>query len=362
MIQPQPKDRGPSRARTRRSGFTLIELLAVIAVVGLLLALLIPAVQQARETARRAHCSNNLRQIGLGLHNYAAIAGCFPPGRMLWQIPILGMYDPAVPCASLVADRSFFLAILPQVEQTSLYNAINQDLSVYHGGNRTVTSYTVSSFVCPDDPDAARARPGFSLTQAADGGPYPGDPMPLASASYAGVQGSHTSQAVPRPSARCRIDPEAVAQANGCLTDVAVAPIGYASIVDGTSTTLCVGERSVSPFKVLTLPDLDGLGWWKKRGWWFIGDTGYTLITTYYPPNAHMKMAIDAQVPRTWSASSLHPGGVNALMADGSIRFIKDSIDSQPLNSQGYPTRFPSKAGVWQALGTRNGQEPIGDY
>jgi len=331
----------------------------VLALIGLLIALLLPAVQQAREAARRIQCTNNLKQIGLALHGYIARSGCFPMGRTPWQLPIPEYYDPALPCASMMPDRSFFLAILPDLEQNPLYDSINQNLSIYQIGNRTLLSASLSVLVCPDDPVASRLRGGFSMAQMADGD-LPGNLMPLASTSYAGIQGSHPTSAVPKPDLGCRVDPRALAEANGCLTDVAVAPIRLDSVTDGTSNTLCVTDRAVSPFQTLIEPDIAGLNKFVRSGWWFIGDLGQTLVTTYYPPNVRRLLVDDDEhYSRTWSAASLHPHGLNALAADGSVRFIKDSIDSWSLDRNGMPIgpdgKFTRKGGVWQALGTRNG-------
>src|SRR5271166_5939994 len=100
----------------KRRGFTLIELLVVIAIISVLIALLLPAVQSAREAARRAQCVNNLKQLGLAIMNYESSNGCFPPGAIQWQI---SPYDCSVP----IRQYGMFLMVMPFMEQTTIYNA-----------------------------------------------------------------------------------------------------------------------------------------------------------------------------------------------------------------------------------------------
>ncbi len=149
-----------------RHGFTLIELLVVIAIIGVLIALLLPAVQAAREAARRAQCTNNLKQIGLALHNYLSATGTFPPGT-------IGYRDNYTSCGSGtyedVRGHTLFTMILPQMEQSTIYNAINFHYGAgyamapfQHAGevNFTALNAVQSAYVCPsDDPDRNLHQP-----------------------------------------------------------------------------------------------------------------------------------------------------------------------------------------------------------
>ena len=140
-----------------RRGFTLVELLVVLAIVGLLVGLLLPAAQAAREACRRAQCLSHLRQIGLALQNYHASVGCLPLG-------MISSYDPrpefaGSPCRGGYSDRSFLVAILPHVEQSSLFNSINQDLSIFGYENTTIFTVSIATYTCPSDPASRQARP-----------------------------------------------------------------------------------------------------------------------------------------------------------------------------------------------------------
>ena len=140
---------------SKRRGATLIELLVVVSILGVLLALIVPAVQDVRESARRASCANNLKQIGLGLQQYEQTFGSLPPGRMLTYDPRYAGKNP--PCTSRLVDKSMLVMILPYIEQVAIYNAVNQDLTILGRENRTVFPVSVGIFACPSDP--ARASP-----------------------------------------------------------------------------------------------------------------------------------------------------------------------------------------------------------
>jgi prepilin-type processing-associated H-X9-DG protein len=315
----------------------------VIVIVGVLIALLLPAVQAAREAARRAQCANNLKQIGIGLHSYHAGHGSLPLGRFHSADP--RYIEPTLPCLSGIVDKSFLCGILTHVDQSPLFNAINQDLSILESENMTIFSAVVAIYFCPGDPDSGYARTGYPLDRL----PTPGDPaslpMLVARASYAGCHGSFGTLALPDPDLGCQVDPKKAAQANGCITDVA--PIFFASVTDGLSHTIMVAEKSTSTLRALN--ELYPLTF-EQTGWWFIGDFGDTLFATSFPPNAYKRVPLRASPARMWSASSLHPGGLNVLMGDGSVRFVKDTIHSSTPGT-----------GIWQALGTRNGGEAIND-
>jgi prepilin-type N-terminal cleavage/methylation domain-containing protein len=342
------------RPEPSRSGFTLIEVLAVVTIIGLLLGLLLPAVQAAREAARRARCLNNLRQIGLALHAYHDGHGAFPAG--LVNRPAPGLTSSA-PCGTMAPDRSYLVAILPHLGQTPLYHAINQNTSIYDRSNWTTLPTVVATYVCPDDAEASRPRRGFCAAHAIYSMGLDA-PLEMASASYAGVRGSALTG--PHLDRDCRVEPGTMADADGVITNLR--SVSIADIRDGTAATLMVVERSVTPLKVYDTPGADRPNLFERSGWWFSGLDGDTLATTCFPPNARRVFEERIQEPRNRSAASLHPGGVHALFADGSGRFIKDSVSSWSFRTFGTAIVWPNgqRPGVWQALGTRDGGEVIG--
>jgi len=349
----QTSVRSKKQVRSAR-GFTLIELLVVLTIIGVLLALAIPAVQTARAQAQRAQCLNNLRQLGLGLHGYQVALECLP-------LAVYPTFDPRYvkpanpPCDSWEANESWLVAILPFVEQTSLYNALNHNLYVLSPDNRTVSAATVAVFTCPADPDVQAARP-FTVGSALALG-YSDDDLPLfGRTSYAGFEGTLMAFAFPRgPS--CSVPPNVAQYANGAFG--APQPVRFASFQDGLATTMIASERSLSRLQSyeLILPQN-----YTAANCWFSSEIASTLVTAFWGPNQPL---IDENIPeRIWTSSSLHSGGVNVLMVDGSARFIKDSISSWPTANVNYtdPAEYRTgriSPGVWQRLATRNGGEVI---
>ena len=341
----------------RRRGFTLIELLVTISIIALLIALLLPAVQSAREAARRAQCVNNLKQIGLGLHSYHDVHGSLPRGRA--YIPEPGKTGSQSSCDSLITDKSFLVGILPFVEQGAVYNSVNQLTTIYSKDNRTILAVAIGIYACPSDGDSGRPREGYSLANVLDGAGILNNPMQLTSTSYAGVRGSTVTSAFPDPALNCQISPIAASEANGIITDLS--PIAFASVSDGLSFTMMAAEKSVASLRAFERPlQPRSQNFFEQSGWWFSGNNGDTLITTFYPPNAYRKLSIGVPESWLWSASSQHPGGVNVLIADGSVRFIKDTIQSRELDPFQATPIVASVPGAWQALGTRNGGEAVG--
>ena len=342
-------------------GITLVELLVIFSIIGVLIALLLPAVQSSREASRRAQCSNNLKQIGLALFNYEGAIGSLPSGRMLTHDPRFSGRNP--PCTSLMVEKSLFLHILPNLEQSSIYNSINHGLTIFGFENSTIRSVVVGVFACPTDPDAGRVRPGYSLILSSVGLDDVASPFLVSYGSYVGVYGSFYLQALPRPESDCVVSPSVLAQVNGSFNDVS--PIRLSSFNDGLSNTIVATERALFP---LRNAESDGTSAFDQYGWTISGNWGDTLVSTFFPPNMYKKIEDDTVHEAFFSASSLHPGGMNVLMGDGSVRFIKDTISTWPYNpANGHPQgakidptgawiNLPTQ-GVWQSLSTRFGGE-----
>ena len=312
----------PELLAWRNAGYTLVELLVSISIRSLLIALILPAAQSVRESARRAQCSNNLKQLGLALHNYHNAFGSLPPGRIKSYDPRYA--GPRPPCTSSIVDKSVEVFALGFMEQTTLYNAINQSLAIIGGENSTVHTIAVSTFACPSDPMAGSPRNLNPGALARYGVP---DPASMVFTSYAGMIGSLPVLAQPLPSTGCVVAPSLFAQCNGAFNDLS--PIRLASVTDGLSNTIFMAEKAVT-----ILQDLNALNpqYAAQHGWYITGNSGDTLVTALYPPNACDKVAGAAMTAWANSASSMHPGGLNVLMGDGSVRFIKDTVQTWPFS------------------------------
>ena len=305
------------RVRAYRSGFTLIELLVVIAIIAVLIALLLPAVQAAREAARRMQCTNNLKQIGLGLHNYESVNGVLP-------------YGSGVCCTPAGGNWATF--ILPHMEQPALYYALNQNLGYNTPMNSSIIQSVISTFICPSDPAASEpvttrfsahnASPAMMLWYPASMGPTHMDncdfcPNRTPSSSNYCCQGFNFGT----NGDGAGIAPGTFAGLFGRTSKA----IRFSDITDGLSNTFAVGE---------TLP----------KSCTFLGvfSQNFPVSGTIIPLNT-FESAVDANWWRTCGYKSRHPGGANMLMGDGSVRFIKQSIS--------YLT--------WNNLGTRSGGEIV---
>ena len=344
----------------RRRGITLIEFLVVLSIIGILMALIVPAVQDARESARRAGCGLNLKQIGLGLQQYEGTFGSLPPGRMMTYDPRFAGTNP--PCSSKIVDKSLLVMILPFLEQSALYNAINEDLTILGRENRTAQSVAVAVFACPSDPASGVVRTADSAQMVQYGLADPGEALTMVATSYSGVAGTSLVKAIPQPSNRCVVAGPLMAQEDGVFHDLS--PIRFASIGDGLGQTLFVVEKATTNFRLLDQTV------YNRAGCYTLGNFGDTLATTFFPPNMISRVGLAAGKNHTFAASSLHPGGLNALMGDGSVRFVKDTIQTWPfdpltgipvgasLTPGGWWQGLPSP-GVWQKLSTRAGGEVV---
>ena len=362
--------------RRRRPGFTLIELLVVIAIIAVLIALLLPAVQAAREAARRAQCVNNLKQLGIALHNYHDVVQGLPWGAGPWGWN----------------DWSMHALMLPYMEQTTLYNALNfyaTGADGYQGtpnvgiGNTTGIYTKIAGFLCPSDPDRLTSLQGHN-NYMGNAGSAPNSFYGWNSVSsgsngrfaglfcFVGVDCGGMAQGKP------------CVQANGQPSF----SIGFRDITDGLSNTAAVSERvkgigqnnqdnidsnkpsasfidvpgvandgitdaqplpfyqKCSSFSAssITKASLDGQDASGKR--WDVGYAPDTRYVHVMPPNWPFQCGgtnDDAGRQAGYGATSRHAGGVNVLVMDGSVRFVKSTIN---LNA-------------WWGFGTRSNNEVI---
>jgi prepilin-type N-terminal cleavage/methylation domain-containing protein/prepilin-type processing-associated H-X9-DG protein len=352
-----------SRVRYRQ-GFTLIELLVVIAIIAVLISLLLPAVQSAREAARRAQCINNLKQIALAAMNYHDQNGTFPIGSPMKPDIMFGWL--------FVEDQSIFVSMLGQFEQQPLYNAMNFSRSIYSGTNRTVYMTGVATLWCPSD--------GQIAGKVGHAGKYGDNPdLAYAFTSYAGCTGTWFAEPLfycnviaPAQMSSCPQFAPLNGSINGVFRYSDAATI--AKITDGTSNTIFFGERANGLFgkytSGTTTTDLSGC-----FDWWGDGVSSDTLFNSLYPINPFKKIS-DANQEYNYSyveaASSFHPGGANFAFCDGSVKFLKDSISTWGFNpATGYPNGVTdngkgvqviapgTQMGVYQALSTKAGGEVV---
>lgn len=349
---------------SHRLAFTLVELLVVIAIIGILIALLLPAVQAAREAARRSQCTNNLKQFGIGLQNYHDVNKAFPSRR-----GGTANKDPTVDTARLSGNYlrlSAFGPLLPFIEQQAYYDYIQQGdpLSPPGGGapwnNRDIWHRQVPEFLCPSDPR-----------------PIP-QPSAYGENNYAFSHGDSIAGICNNTSNRGMF-----ASSPGVVR--------ISEVLDGTSNTIAMSERVRANFNIggsvpallkegtvitiATIAANPGQCLAQANGPFYVNPTvvkgrfGTTWpdgqaervgFNTVMPPNAP-SCCIDNN-PNADSAggvfapTSYHPGGVNGVMVDGSVRFISDYINSGNLGAPEV-SRGPSPYGVWGAMGSKNGGE-----
>jgi len=301
-----------------RRGFTLIELLVVIAIIAVLIALLLPAVQAAREAARRMQCVNNLKQLGIAMHNYHDALGSFPIGLMGFRSPKAVANGNKYPDGSLAGNvrRTWAWMILPYIEQGTMYNTINFSLPFNNHVHDTAVRIIPGTFLCPSDPNM-----GF-----VDVGSFP-----VRKVNYMANWGNtHYYQSTQtNPFSGPLIPGESVPflGAPFAIDDA----FGIPTITDGTSNTLLLGEIKVG------IPNGTKQD---HRGDVFNDDFNGCMFNGYTPPNASFTDYASggcqypnatnppcvSKTPTFNAARSYHSGGVNALLCDGSVKFFKDSI------------------------------------
>ncbi|MBA4029641.1 MAG: prepilin-type cleavage/methylation domain-containing protein [Planctomyces sp.] len=312
----------------RRPGFTLIELLVVIAIIAILIALLLPAVQQAREAARRTQCRNNLKQLGLALHNYHDNFN---------QFPISGGVSTTTPAniarAWVAGDHrkgSVLVKLLPFIDQAPLYGKIDFNLDVHTGNNLTIVQKTMMpAFVCPSESSGGRNpndgvalscySPSVGAQRMINCAAYPGNTFGWAGGEPFTNSGSAVS---------------------GLFAMEAWAA-SIRDITDGTSNTIAVGE--IRPM----CSDHTNRGWWDTAALW-AATTGPINFKTCDKTGDQAEPACDGQGDRATAIAfkSQHTGGAHFLLADGSVRFISENIDYLS----------------YQKLGDRRDGQPVGEF
>jgi len=299
----------------RRRGFTLVELLVVIAIIGILVSLLLPAVQSAREAARRMECTNNLKQLMLGVHNYHSTFG---------QFPISYSNADWGPNRS---GHSWFHGMLPFWEKQALADIIQYGEPVSNPDNVRVSITVIGTLMCPTNDNGNGTLPGMRR----DAG------IPRAVTNYKAVAGGNWAwgdQVVSQPNGRWAGNTNGLDFGNGFICRNTLQFEGnntrIGDITDGTSNTLAMGETVAR---------------WCDHSWWF--NYNGSTATCGIPLN-YRKGLVDLEAewldwPRNYSFYSQHPGGANFALADGSVHFINDGIDLT----------------LYRTLATIDGGEPV---
>jgi prepilin-type processing-associated H-X9-DG protein len=356
----------------------LIELLVVIAIIAVLIALLLPAVQAAREAARRTQCVNNLKQIGLANHNYHQANDSFPLGVSL------NVYSFPPPYFRAKNSWGHFGLLLPFLEQQAVYNAANFYWGVEEGSpgssqpidiNVTAADSQINTLLCPSDPLSGNGGSNSFFTNDRD------------TSSYYGCVGDTTSLSVPNgvDTGTIQFIPTANFPSNESMGMFSFQKVyGIRDAIDGTSNTIAYSEGVVNPTTASAMTPYVGVNnvnmssaarildarsnpaaiqaaiqlcqqMWQTGGSfdtqkgrdWAHGCMTQTLFNTVITPNqykwTHCSNTGSTTMAPFSNAMSFHPGGVNTLFTDGSVRFIKNSIAQN----------------IWWGLGTRNGGEVI---
>lgn len=327
--------------RWRRSrGFTLVELLVVIAIIGILIALLLPAVQAAREAARRSSCTNNMVQIGLALHNYEAAHGVLPPGTVNDKGPIRS--EP------VGYHMSWIVQMLPYIEEGNTFRHIDFSVGAYAKKNAKVHAVWMEFLRCPSDAGpSAGSSPNWAPSAPINLDRPEEMPEPPSLSNYAG----------------CHHDVESPIDRDNHGVFFLNSRISSRDVTDGTSHTLYVGEKPT---------EASDLGWMsgtrstlRNTGLTaaMLGQTnpfnrpgpgipmpapgGPAINPQDLPPGEQANTNAQKMLLVVGGFGSFHPGGFNSLLGDGSARFISQSIDGNTFRQLGHRSDGELRKGRW---------------
>lgn len=359
--------------RRAKSAFTLIELLVVIAIIAVLIALLLPAVQQAREAARRSQCKNNLKQLGLALHNYHEAYGRFVFGKGgtgQWASNEVTNWD----------RLSGLVPLTPFIDQAPLWNQISAGTGGNYAGAPNhmgpepwVDSYTpwrtsLAVLRCPSEtgrgtgwPQIGRTNYAFCIGDTIRDNHHGGQWSSRDARGMFFLWSSLGFSDISDGSSNTILMGEIGVANEGNRSDI----IGHVArgAVNASNPAACLGTVTNGTYNTGVTIE----GWRGQR--WTDGNPCNTGFITVLPPNS--PSCSNGTWDGDWgiySAGSRHTGGVHVLMGDGAVRFVSDSIDT---NNKSSPDVYESGTtavggrspyGVWGALGTRNGSETIGEF
>lgn len=306
----------PGRVRNH-NGFTLIELLVVIAIIAVLIALLLPAVQQAREAARRTQCQNNMRQMGIAFHNYHEVYNKFPKGGYGGGLGSVALYETAN--AKAVRSMSWGTVLLPYLDQGPLYSQWDQSSWYLQPNNLPLAQTMLSVFLCPTSP-----LPNFR-----NNGDVPNGPAIFARSDYSGNYGERGVRCY--PSSNCQNNysdmgdktgqPRGTMQLQPSATAYCV-PLGIREMVDGTATTILIGEAPNAIFGAWAshknVMDQCAVlnGRWSTTSKW--------PGCQFAPVAGQSTLGCDVGHQ---DFHSYHQTGAFFLYADSSVRFMSENID-----------------------------------
>ncbi len=325
--------RRPHSFRWHR-GFTLVELLVVIAIIGVLIALLLPAVQAAREAARRTQCTNHLKQLGLAMHNYHSALSCLPPGN------IDGL---------VFEGLSVHAHLMPYFEASQIEQLIDYDFGYNHANNATARDTQVPGLMCPSDLDFLPLNLGGRNNYYANQGSgilFGLPPIDPADPNY----GQPAPNGVFYRNSATRFSQIPDGTTHTVAMSERVKGDGNNGIVTPESDTFQPGtypstaDQALADCLACDITNLSRQGVSNVGAPWLWAYHSTSLYFHVAPPNGRSCMYPPGRIMTT--ASSRHPGGVNSLFCDGSVRLVTSQIEVP----------------IWRALGTRAGDEVTGEY